>query len=94
MGNFYGHSRLVCLRSAEGILCYRWLAAPQNAIVLFTDSKLAVKWVKEVAKCGVWLVVAPHLISEHPEHLAATINPSDDGADIRRITDRMFWGNW
>lgn len=94
MGDFYGRSHLFALKSEQGFLCHSWLDTNYMGVVLFTDTKTANAWLKEVTKYGFAFEVRPTIVKEHPTELKPTINPGSDRMDIHRILGRVVWQNW
>lgn len=98
MGDFYGRPCLYVLESHRGFLCYRWWVGDRIGVVLFSDTKTALAWVKEVNKMAFkhgrdewWLEVKPRAVKFHPLDLQPAINPSGDFSDVARIMNDFFW---
>lgn len=98
-----GHRHLFSLRASTGHLCHHFYADKRtDSLVLFTQSKEAVAWLKKVNKLAQdkvgqrWqmLEATPHLLSEYPLNLRVTINPADDDSSVRLLMEKSFLLNW
>ena len=91
MSKLYGHGHLIALRGDDGLLGYRWLAADTVSILLFVQPKLANEWLKEAGKHVTLPRLTPVLVNTLPEGVRATINPSDDISEVRRMMGRKVF---
>lgn len=91
----YGHNTMYVLRSASGVLCFRFWAMPQiTSVLLFADPKTAKGWMTKANRAGWQIEASPHHVLSYPSGMKATINPADDPAGITIIMKQAFYENW